>query len=134
MDSTLISVLDWDERAKGHLNLEAVRALYQPVHHFRVQQNRSDAHTPFLSGGVARTYYVLIGRMEIQDELSGYSIRAGQYARLPKGTYTVSYPEPVDYVYVMELPEQVWEYEKTLYENNFRPRLQSIDHRLVRKR
>jgi hypothetical protein len=132
--TTLISVLNWDERAEGHLDLEAVRARYQPVHHFRVQQGRSDAHTPFSSSGVARTYYVLIGQMEIQDGFSSYSIQAGQYVRLPEGTYTVSYPEPVAYVSVLELPEQVWAQEKSLYDTTFRPRLQSIDHRLVQKR
>ena len=125
----MISVLNWDERAQGRLDLEAVRALYQPEHHFRVQRDRSDAHAPFLSSGLARTCYVLIGRMEIQDEFSNYSIQAGQYVRLPEGAYTFTYPNPVELVYVLELPEQVWEHEKNLYDTTFRHRLQSIDCR-----
>jgi len=128
VESTLISVLNWNELTQGHLHLEAVRALYQPAHHFRVQQHRSEAHTPFLSSGEARTYYVLFGRMEIQDELSSYSVQAGQYVRLPKGTFTISYPSPVDHIRVLELPEQAWEHEGKLYETTVRPSLQSLDH------
>ena len=71
---------------------------------------------------------------EIQDEFSSYSIEAGQYVRLPEGAYTFTSPAPVEFIYVMELPEQVWEHEKNLYDTIFRPRLQRIDHRLVQNR
>jgi mannose-6-phosphate isomerase-like protein (cupin superfamily) len=108
-----------------------VRSLYTPVHHFRVQQTRYSAHTPFLSTGVARTYYVLAGQMHVKDELSTFTIREKQHITLPPGTYTISYPEAVEHICVLELPMQAWAHEKKLYDTTFRPHLQKIDRRKV---
>ena len=123
-------VEDWDERTQGNLDLEIVRSLYQPVFRFRVQQHRYDSHTPFLSSGVARTYYVLSGQMHVSDGHLTYTIREKQYMSLPRGVYTITYPEAVEHICVLELPEQAWAIEKKLYETTFRPRLQKIDYRM----
>lgn len=50
---------------------------------------------------------------------------------LPEGRYTITYPEIVEHVSVLALPEQVWAHEKELYATTFRPRLQTIDHRMT---
>lgn len=124
-----MKVETWDEESRGPLDVEAVRSLYKPVHHFRVQHDRYSAHTPFLSTGVARTYYVLCGQMQVSDELSTFTLREMQYVALPQGTYTICYPEPVEHIRVLELPMQAWAYEKTLYDTIFRAHLQKIDYR-----
>jgi mannose-6-phosphate isomerase-like protein (cupin superfamily) len=127
----LVKVETWDEEHRGPLNVDVVRSLYTPVHHFRVQQGRHSAHTPFLSTGVARTYYVLAGQMHVNDGLSTFTIKEKQCITLPLGTYTISYPEGVEHICVLELPMQAWAHEKILYDTIFRPHLQKIDHRKV---
>ncbi len=117
----------WREAIHGPLNIETVISLYQPAHHFRVQQALHSAHTPFLSKGVVRTYYVLSGEMQISDGSLAFTLREWQYITLPEGTYTISYPEAVEHICVLELPMEAWAHEKTLYHTLFRPRLQKID-------
>jgi len=127
----LIRFGDWDEHALGPLDLEAVRALYQPVYHFRIQQDRYEEHAAFSSSDVAMTFYVLTGRMQVSDGTATYVLGTGQYVSLPSGSYTITYPEFVEHICVLELPEQVWPHEKELYATTFRPRLQKIDYRPI---
>jgi mannose-6-phosphate isomerase-like protein (cupin superfamily) len=124
-----MKVETWNEGSHGPLNIETVRTLYQPVHHFRVQQALYSAHTPFLSTGVARTYYVLSGLMQVSVGSLAFTLREKQYITLPQGTRTIGYPEAVEHICVLELPMEGWAHEKTLYDTVFRPRLQKIDYR-----
>ncbi|SFG77798.1 hypothetical protein SAMN05518865_11861 [Duganella sp. CF458] len=127
----VINVQVWNEQTLGKLDIETVRALYQPYYRFRVQQAKYNPHTPYPESGVARTYYVVAGRMTVQDGPTTYVLESGQFVSLPRGTYTLHHPDGVEFIKVLMLSEQVWEHEKNLYETEFRPNLQTIDYRLV---
>jgi mannose-6-phosphate isomerase-like protein (cupin superfamily) len=111
-----MNVETWNEETQGPFSLEAIRSLYQPSHHFRIQRHRYEAYTPFKSWSVAHTYYVLSGTMRIDDGAQTYALQARQSISLPKGNYTITYPEAVDLVKVLELPEQAWEAERRHHE------------------
>lgn len=111
-----MEVEDWDEEQYGPLDLDAVRARYQPPWHFRIRRSCCEPHTPFGTSGVARTYYVVSGRMLISDGPRTWALAKNQALSLPAGSFTITYPEPVEHIRVLELPERAWEGEKRLRE------------------
>ena len=96
----------WDHARWGPPALEAVRALHQPAHHFRVSPKRYPAGAEF--GGVARAgrWYVLAGACIITVGPSSWRLAAGDIADLPAGEYRLCVPGsgPVELVAVWELP------------------------------
>jgi len=106
----MIQPQTWNGDASGPITLEAVAALHQPAYKFRTHKIRSNPHTPFCGTGVAFTLYVLSGSCTVARDWTSQPItlRAGEFCRTPGGEYVMSFPEPIEYIKVLELPEQVW--------------------------
>jgi hypothetical protein len=107
----------WDKQALGPLTLESVKARHQPAWHFRIQQHHYEAHTPYSSTGVARTYYVVSGQcaITVEGNLNSHVVESNQFLRIPAGTNLISHSGPLDIIVVLELPEPVWQSERALH-------------------
>jgi hypothetical protein len=102
---------DWDEGMFGSLDMNAVRERHQPDYKFRVQQRTAKPHTQFPSlYNVTQATYVISGSIEIAsgDGSGARTIHANQFIELPSGRYLITYKEAVEFVFVLELPPQVW--------------------------
>jgi hypothetical protein len=104
----------WDADKFGVLNLDSVRARHKPEHKFRIQQRRSNPYPQFPSiEAVSKAIYVISGSMEVASEegLEVLVIRGNQFVDLAPGRYLITYVEAVEWIYVLELPPQVWRVE-----------------------
>ena len=99
-----------DAEALGQLAPEAIAALYQPSYKFRVSHQKSASHTPFCGTGVGFTLYVLSGSCTVAPDWTSRPIllRAREFCRVPRGGHVMAFPEPTEYIKVLELPEEIW--------------------------
>lgn len=106
----MIELKNWNVEKFGQLTPEAVMAQHQPAYKFRVSHRKSAPHTPFGGASVGFTMYVLSGSCTVALDwtLQPLPLRAGEFCRIPRGRYVMYFPEPIEYVKVLELPEEIW--------------------------
>ena len=106
----MIELQIWNAEKFGQLTPEAVIAQHQPACKFRVNHQNSPPHTPFSGTSVGFTMYVLSGSCTVALDWTSQPLllSACEFCRVPRGGYVMSFPEPIEYIKVLELPEEVW--------------------------